>query len=767
MVLEDSVVQIPLTYQYRHLGGLLSAACSMMAELRARAQRAQAAFWRLAKAVFHVRTFPLTTKIHLFKSTVMSILLWGSGTWPWLTGQELEFFSKTVWGLYRRLAQTVLRSPMPSRISQAEIMQVLNLPHPADLLHEARARHLASLCLHGPDPLWAVILLDETMLKAYQEALYWMFQALDRDLKAHTPSETWEECREWLPTRLSYWKSLVSKASVRHLARRLRMMEVEHWETELGRLLKDHGFATCQSKCHVSHWCLLCERPFLTKRAWFLHAHHKHDYRSVAGTVVQGRFCPLCQKLYKSTDRLHHHLSYSRKCRHFFWSRRHDSISQPDGVDDAHPQCPWIPLHYDFVPERDFDDQDPDLKFVLDALHDAFGSFVPPEDDHLLTSDLVAVLKNACRVARPYDIVCKAFNDWARFYLDSTDVRLLEALHDVGSWLHREEASIDENLDLDSLRVLPNRIFSPLKSWRCTEILFLHLYSGRRRCGDLQHVFEQMQWPEGRSITVISIDVEIDPKRCDLSQDDIRRRWLRLIISGEIAGIGSGPPCESWSVARFNPCTDGKAGPRPVRLDDQPWGLTDVTKKEAEQLTLGNLLLGFAAHASLLQALNKGFVFLEHPEEPQLLGIGPQEAPSIWRTRPIRWFLESGLFHILHTNQGWFGAASPKPTALLLSGVGSDVAQQLEAVARSHSMPTARSIGREGAEWATHKLKEYPPDFNRLLGRFFDAWLQYRDEHPWRPLSEEHRWVFDLYRDLGEAPVKAKPGPDFFRPPAT
>eukprot|EP00974_Lingulodinium_polyedra_P055989 5384280-Lingulodinium_polyedra.AAC.1 len=54
----------------------------------------------------------------------------------------------------------------------------------------------------------------------------------------------------------------------------------------------------------------------------------------------------------------------------------------------------------------------------------------------------------------------------------------------------------------------------------------------------------------------------------------------------------AGPPCSTWSRARWNPLPGG-GGPRPLRTRDEPWGRSDLSlsAREAEKLLLGSQLL--------------------------------------------------------------------------------------------------------------------------------------------------------------------------------
>ena len=81
------------------------------------------------------------------------------------------------------------------------------------------------------------------------------------------------------------------------------------------------------------------------------------------------------------------------------------------------------------------------------------------------------------------------------------------------------------------------------RSFLPQEIIVLHLFSGRRRKGDLQSKLEEIH-----ILTVASVDVAIDAKRCNLADSKQQDLWFRFIAAGSVAGGFGGPPCETWST---------------------------------------------------------------------------------------------------------------------------------------------------------------------------------------------------------------------------
>ena len=80
----------------------------------------------------------------------------------------------------------------------------------------------------------------------------------------------------------------------------------------------------------------------------------------------------------------------------------------------------------------------------------------------------------------------------------------------------------------------------------------LHLFSGRRRIGDchwwLEHIGRHL-WP-GVIIRMVSLDTAVHPELGNLATGPNLARARRLAERGLIAGVLTGPPCETWSAAR-------------------------------------------------------------------------------------------------------------------------------------------------------------------------------------------------------------------------
>eukprot|EP00438_Fugacium_kawagutii_P015997 Skav226894 [mRNA] locus=scaffold2258:78933:84782:+ [translate_table: standard] len=246
----------------------------------------------------------------------------------------------------------------------------------------------------------------------------------------------------------------------------------------------------------------------------------------------------------------------------------------------------------------------------------------------------------------------------------------------------------------------------------CDIRLIVHLYSGRRRHRDFQCYVEQLLPRLQGSFMVLSIDTAVSSSMNVLAPST----WNFLSAAaagGYILALLLGPPCESWSAARWQPILNDLGvqlrGPRPVRDASSPWGLPSCSFRELRQVHIGNVLMLRGLWLSIMVACSQGRVIVEHPSEPREM-----HHPSIWRTSIVKHLCETGLFFQHHILQFQYGAPSCKPTTFLCSAIDSKV---LDSFARRDLVrPHLALAGKDsGGAFKTFRAKEYPPGLNEAL----------------------------------------------------
>ena len=192
------------------------------------------------------------------------------------------------------------------------------------------------------------------------------------------------------------------------------------------------------------------------------------------------------------------------------------------------------------------------------------------------------------------------------------------------------------------------------------QMFILHFFSGARRAGDLQEQFEKARVEYPMNVEVLSLDVANDALWGDLTRPGTVAFWLGAIRDGWVAGVWAGPPCETWSAARYLP-VQARDPPRPLRSRDRPWGRRDLKRAEMQQVSAANDLLRTTI-VFLYAALAHGVpAAMEHPEVPTHV---PQ-APSSWLLPELVHLEAQPGVQVATLHQCMWGAPARKATRFL------------------------------------------------------------------------------------------------------
>jgi hypothetical protein len=266
--------------------------------------------------------------------------------------------------------------------------------------------------------------------------------------------------------------------------------------------------------------------------------------------------------------------------------------------------------------------------------------------------------------------------------------------------------------------------------------VILHLYSGRRRNGDLQHFVEWQALSEYYEVVVLSIDLAVDAKWGDLKRRETVDYWLQQVYSKRVVGSIKGPPCESWSAARLLEMDDKSNAPPPLRSRAKPWGLDGLKGKYYGQLHVANGLMFVALEFFAALLATRGCAILEHPAEPVW---DHASAASIWRIAYIGWLRVSRAVELLTFNQRAHRQRGLKPTSLLtlrLPTLSKYIhTRQLPEKYQLDKQTDAPLRGKDSqGVWRTSAAKEYPQSMCVALAKgFYDT----SRVHYWTGISSD------------------------------
>ena len=253
--------------------------------------------------------------------------------------------------------------------------------------------------------------------------------------------------------------------------------------------------------------------------------------------------------------------------------------------------------------------------------------------------------------------------------------------------------------------------FNPSKLLNPTKRIAIHLYSGRRRKGDYQWWYEGFRSTGDCEFLFLSIDTAVDASM-NINDEKLWTFILDSARAGRVESLMLGPPCETWSAARYHDL--GSRGPRPLRSAQRPWGLLHRSIKEILQLQVGTSLLLKGLLLTVVVALGGGATILEHPAEPA--GPDKQDLPSIWKTAVLRILLDFfPQFEVVTIQQWKYGACGVKPTSFLFANnCLRQWLPQWEIPAAMKPLTPLIGKGTDG-NFRTTAAKEYPRQLNAAL----------------------------------------------------
>ena len=185
----------------------------------------------------------------------------------------------------------------------------------------------------------------------------------------------------------------------------------------------------------------------------------------------------------------------------------------------------------------------------------------------------------------------------------------------------------------------------------------------------------------------------------NLFHHQTRQKWINLFRDRMVLAFFAGPPCESWSGARFENSEAMRI--RPVRSPNLPWGLASMSLKELTQVAVGNVLMFFVLILMTIQLCHGLFGCLEHPSEPR-----EAYKPSIWKTALWKFLYALGMER-LEIFQGLFDAPSKKPTIFAFTVKTDKFRQVFKSCQTRQNFPKECSIGKmANGAFATARLKQ-------------------------------------------------------------
>eukprot|EP00435_Cladocopium_sp_Y103_P053323 s964_g17.t1 len=736
--------EVRVVPHYTHLGCTIHHSGDLRAEIRRRLGLAHNAFKEHRKILFRNSAIQFSKKVELFHCLVLSKFLYGTESWVITDQHTKTHLHSALMRLFRRL----LTHGGDCHLTDEQILFETGLPSPTELLRIQRLRYLGTLLACRGLVDWGLLNNDHSWMTLLEDDLHWLWFQLQGATHLRDPKDHIEEWLFIAQTHRSYWKRLIRRGSHHAVRQRAKEQRLISFHRDFIAHAAAHGFSFPSAlgeeqlpDAEVTFGCMTCGLRFKSRGGESAHMNKVHQQVNPVRTLFQGTQCQCCLKEYFTAAKMKAHLLRSHHCRQQLVGRgvRFAPLPGSGSTEDAAltsthdrllPPLRALGPLAEGAPLREFEHVSWTLVADLcDAILDMqnveeLGPCIRRGATSLPISwSLWVPTLDALR-----ETIIDNEQDEAIVRMGLPDIlNVIATLQQPSAWSFLTETAkpvqhLDPSLTLETLEWQCMQGQAPLpatvpRSFGKHRIV-LHAFSGRRRVGDFQFYLDQMlahMDTGGIVVHTVSLDIIVDSVRGDISSATVRAFWLNGIEKGWILAMLAGPPCETWSRARGVQVADSTVhAPRIIRTAAELWGIAHLRLRELEQIDTGNLLLCFSAEAFLRLACAGGFAVIEHPKEPE-----EDELASIWRLPIFQLLCSLPQVDLLPMSQGLLGAASMKPTHLMvlnMPGMGRAIVRHQI----TSTNPKGGSIGRTAnGQWATSSLKEYPPAMSQALADQF------------------------------------------------
>ena len=601
---EHGLYHVHLVTSYTHLGGVIHYTGEVRAEVRRRVAIAHQAFSKHRKLVYQCPAFSLHKRAEIFRSLILSRLLYGADSWAlWDSHSKMELHS-AIMKLYRRL----LGSAHNAHMQDDEILCRVGLSSPTDLLRLCRLRYIGSLCAIGHTACWGLLNKDRLWRVLVEDDMKWVWRNLANTCDLGDPTHHMQRWFEVIRFHRGFWQGLLKRAEKHAILQQAMRFQCGKFHQTVRGLLAEYGFWNAPDRfVHFaadapSFGCMLCQRRCRSRGGEGAHMCRKHGQIQPIRHYIAGTQCVACLKEYHTAGQIQQHLLRSADCRTYLLHHRlqgdvlpgigsredalrrqeHDGRLPP--LQASGPTKPWRGgLDFSLI---DFD------------LHDALALIIVDAQTNPAIAGLEVCLRaeilrwptswTRCR-ATLGELADTVFNEqlgWEALSRDDV-LALIHRLSTTSSWPFLVDEQVPDETYMDTLENMEKdcreETLSCPPAWTPSvprmcgrHQIVLHAFNGRRRPGDLQFYVEQMydRAAEGIHLTVVSLDIVTDPVLGDVTVQETQDFWFHYASCGAVAGFLCGPPCETWSRARFVAMlktTSQRRSPRPVRSGEDLW----------------------------------------------------------------------------------------------------------------------------------------------------------------------------------------------------
>eukprot|EP00438_Fugacium_kawagutii_P032598 Skav233143 [mRNA] locus=scaffold1669:2417:6070:+ [translate_table: standard] len=660
---EGNTQSLAVSPRYKYLGSVLSIQATSTADIKHRAGQTFAALKQLRQLIFKNWQTPPQVRQLVLHSVILSKMMATSGAWIFDTKQITQCFDKTIMRIYRYVFALLPGWTKDQHYSNEEVIRTLSVLRPVELLHVHRLRAMLSAVKLGTPHIWALLQADDQWLGHVQEGLLWLSEQTSTEVHRISAPMTLQDFIDLAEDDPNAARSLIRRAQRAALNQRIREHHVHEWHSRFTEQLLEAGFSFDTSQD---------EQP-----------------SSSVAAEEEGFLCPVCARHFDTPHSTATHMmrAHGIHADHYLWSNRTSCL------------CCMQEFH---------------TRKRL-AAHFQHGGIRCLQQLKLRYQDPAALEDDRCTAGLdhiPFLPVHGPVEPWCEVTVE-----------EYRGWRHKpRRARVQPMMPRKTTQVIrlpppefpsalpvahiPRHIPRPVQ-------FILHLFSGRRREGDLQGHLEVLARSTPHEVRVLSLDVAIDQKLGNLATNEALDFWVDKSRRGFILSFMAGPPCETFTRSRFR-----AGGPPPLRSRQFRWGLPGLLNRQHRQVESGNFLWQFSTSMMASQVIaGKGGIF-EHPAPfeidsgPCIGGVHTWAFPEV--VALLKW--PDACLHIV--NQGQYGQRSKKPT-----GFWTVNHPEASRIFRDKVLPPEQwHMGSIEMGWDTHThqfatapLKEYPSRLNEAL----------------------------------------------------
>ena len=647
VVRESGTSFINIVGEYVHLGNTVHHTGGHGREMTRRLGIAHQAFTQHRRAIYANPALSLLRRRELFETLIVSKLLYSAETWVPRTLKEKDRLHAGIIRLYRRLCKL----PHDAALRDDDVLCHGDFLTPTELLRRQRLRYLPTLYKCGDLVPWGLLSLDEDWIELLRSDFEWMYAQLCNASRIPDPSHDFQPWHDILVHHPRYWKRLLRRSCEHAILQRQKLYQVRKMHCDIVDELQRHGPLSAvmpppqPQAVHEFFGCMHCGLACRSLGGEGAHMFRRHGERASHRRFCEGTQCLACLKEFHTLGRLSHHVRRSAACQ---------TILQQRGFWSTQGEGEGSQLHAE--QERVHNG----LRLVQQAAGPNLpqpGGPAPPAVHQecltlfaeLLLDSRAEAFERRCRESVPEFIISwtmfratlsHAWNamtddDW-ELAADRKDLYALcfQRLQDPRTWTifqHQDPVvqAKHSHLDLYDMETwflkLASQNSGPwtahpkLERQPVRERIVLHLFSGRRRHGDLQEFMEKIAADQqDEMLFVVSIDIVVDSRFGDVRNSYTRQFWLSAIRAGYVLALLAGPPCNTWSAARAHQLLGDRRrhAPRVVRPADEMWGASSLSLRELRDVSVGNELLIFTLVAFIHLYITQGYAIVEHPAPP-------------------------------------------------------------------------------------------------------------------------------------------------------